>query len=146
MFDPSLWQSLQFQDVEVVPIAQRRLITMTIPLQTVVALTTVAVVNGDTADKTYDLQWKPGTLTVAANVISRIVTTLAARSLLPEMPDAPADPKFQGPLLFQGPGVLTLVPQSFMAAATVMQANLHWFQAKFDGKASDPIVPVGTDI
>jgi len=148
MFDPKQWQSYQFQDVEVVPFGQHRQIKMTVLFDQVVVLTSVNVINGDTADQDYELQWQPGSLTLAGTFIARTVSVGAGRTLVPEMPDGAADAKFQGPFLFQGPGAFIIDSPTNIANAggSTMQYNIHWLQAKFAGKASDQAVTIGVDI
>jgi len=147
MFDPTVWTSHFFQDVEVVPAGQHRQIKMTIPLGFTVALLTCNVVNGDTADQDFQLQWQPNGLTVPSTFIGRTIVVGEARSLIPEMPDAPADPKFQGPFLLTGLGAFIIdSPTNIAGAASVMQYNIHWLQAKFTSKTANAIVPVAVDI
>jgi len=148
MFDPTLWQSYEFQDVEVVPQGMHRFLKMTVALQQVIALTSVNVVNGDTADQDYLLQWQPGALTLPGTFILRTVAVGQARTLIPEMPDGAADAKFQGPFLFQGPGAFIIDSLTNIANAggSPMQYNIHWLQAKFGGKASDEALVVGIDV
>jgi len=149
MFDPRQWQVQEFQDAEVVPQAERRLITMTIPLQTVVALSTIFFANGDTSDQEIEMTWEPGTTTKQALLIEdREVFAGEAAMIYPEMPVNPNRPKDVQPFMLIGPGIFRVnqITTVGNAAGAVMIFNFHWFEAKFATKTASPIVPTGATV
>jgi len=149
MFDPKQWQVQEFQDVELVPQVERRVITMVIPIQFVIGLSTVYCRNGDTSDHDFNLTWQPGTTTEAALLFeTRNVMSSLAAMLYPEMPTNPNRDKALEPLLLIGPGTFMVDMRTTVgnAAGAVMEFNLHWFQSKFAGKTSSPIVPTGATV
>lgn len=149
MFDPKQWQVYQFQDVELIPQNERRIIEMVLALQQVVAITTIFCNHGDASDQEFELTWDPGTVSSRARLFQpRDVPAGVAINLYPEMPSDPQHSKATMPLLLSGPGTFRVTQLSTMSnpPGAVLQVNLHWFQAKFAGKASDEIVPTGTTV
>jgi len=148
MFDPDKWIMDDFNDTSLVGVGLRRIVTMIVPLQQMLALVGLTITNGDTAAIDYQLNWQPDAMTQFARVVRRNINAGAGRLLLPEQPISSVDPKFSGPLFFSGPGTLQVEQRDVTTnpAGAVQEIDLHWVQAKFGAKSSDVIVPTGASL
>lgn len=145
MFDVTQWTQHTFLGDEGIGVNQRRAVTFTVPELVTVAITTIYYFNADTIDHDVFMEFLPPGAAVKAKAVEIDVPAGEARMFVPAMslPAIEVASQINHPLLLAGGQTLTIFDDTLSFGAVTPIFHFAWLQAKFAGKISAPIVPVG---